>query len=117
MRLLVVDDNRDAADSLAAVLRLIANANVVVVYDGSAAVSTVAQAVDRFDAIISDIDMPKMDGISAANAIRKLPNAPPLLIALSGREGLSGLEVMAAFDHVLAKPVTIHVLTVLLQAA
>lgn len=116
MRLLVVDDDHDGADALAELLRSMVGATVVVAYDGCDAVSAVA-AGSAFDAMISDIEMPRMDGLAAALAIRRLPRAPPLLIAISGRAEALRERNDVAYDHVLAKPVRIGDLARLLEGA
>jgi CheY-like chemotaxis protein len=81
-RVLVVDDNRDAADSLAAVLRL-AGHQVWLGYGGAEALF-LAQAV-RPDAMVLDIGMPGMSGYDVAREIRAQDWASDLLlIAVTG---------------------------------
>ncbi len=82
LKVLVVDDNRDAADTLAALLML-CGADVRVCYDGAAAV----QAADDFqpDVGLFDINMPRMNGCDLALRVRTATGSRPiLLIAVTG---------------------------------
>ncbi|MES2164467.1 MAG: ATP-binding protein [Pseudomonadota bacterium] len=105
LQVLVVDDNQDAADSLAALLE-IDGFDAHAVYDGASAIA--ASAEHPPDLIILDLGMPGMDGYETARAIRQRPGADAILmIALTGwgqgdarrRSGEAG------FDHHLVKPV------------
>ena len=69
-RILVVDDNRDAADSLALMLRL-AGHETQAAYDGVEAVQTAATF--RPQVVLLDIGLPKMNGYEAARHIREQP--------------------------------------------
>src|SRR5205823_1000103 len=80
-RVLVVDDNVDAADSLALLLRL-AGQEVRVAYDGPTAV-LIARAF-RPQVALLDIGMPGMDGYELARRLREQPDtARPVLVALT----------------------------------
>jgi signal transduction histidine kinase/CheY-like chemotaxis protein len=101
----VADDNRDAADALATVLRLSGH-DVHVAYGGHEAL-TLADRV-RPDALILDLGMPDLDGHELARAVRRREwGAGALLLAVTGW----GQEVdrqrsrAAGFDHHLTKPV------------
>jgi PAS domain S-box-containing protein len=103
-RIVVADDNRDAADSLATVLSMMGHA-VKVAYDGVEAVEAV-QAFDP-DVVMLDIGMPRMDGHEACRRIRELPDpAGRVLIAVTGwgqdEDRLRSQE--AGFDLHLTKP-------------
>lgn len=80
-RVLVVDDNRDAAESLAAILQL-RHADVRVCFDGSAALAEACQF--RPDAAILDLNMPGMDGFTLADELRRRLGPAMLLVALTG---------------------------------
>ena len=81
-KVLVVDDNVDAATTLEALLSL-HGLKVSVAHDGAAAVGKVEAEVP--DAVVMDIGMPVMNGYEAARRIRsKLPGSRPMLIALTG---------------------------------
>lgn len=81
-RVLVVDDNEDAAKSLAMLLGIMGN-DVKVVHDGLHAVNEAAKFSP--DIILMDIGMPRMNGYEACQAIRKLPNGnKPVIVACTG---------------------------------
>ena len=105
-RLLVVDDEPDAAQVLAQLLRLMLPGwSVSVVYDGQAAVEQARHA--HLDVIVLDIEMPVLDGAEAAVTLRaEADGAPLVLIAVSAN--VSKVAAAAAggvFDHALSKPV------------
>jgi CheY-like chemotaxis protein len=105
-RILVVDDNRDSADSLAMVLRLRGH-DVSVGYNGESAVSLFESLGPEF--VILDIGMPIMDGYEAARRIRAAAtgNPPVILIALTGwgQQSDKRAATAAGFDHHFTKPV------------
>jgi signal transduction histidine kinase len=115
-RILVVDDNRDAAESLAMLLRH-ASAEVRTVFDGAAALEEIPSF--RPDVILLDIGMPEMDGHEVARRLRALPEGRDvLLIALTGwgQDDDCRRSCEAGFDHHLVKPVELSVLNELLVA-
>ena len=104
LRILVADDNIDAADSLAALLAADGH-TVRTVHDGSAALREAPAFAP--DLAILDIGMPGMDGYQTARALRALPQLPGLrLVALTGwgatEDRVRSRE--AGFDHHLLKP-------------
>ena len=104
-RILVVDDNRDAAETLAAMLRLEGN-EVDTAFDGEGAVSASVQF--QPDIILMDLGMPKLDGYEAARAIRRdTQGANVVLIAITGWGGEVDRQMSheAGFDRHLVKPV------------
>jgi signal transduction histidine kinase/CheY-like chemotaxis protein len=106
-RILVVDDNQDAGDMLAALLTT-CGATVSTVRDGRSALD----ALDAFrpDAIVMDIGMPGMDGYEVARRIRATPaHNEVLLIALTGwgQEHDQHRARAAGFDHHLLKPLDV----------
>src|SRR5262249_2694853 len=81
-RVLIVDDNADAAESLAMLLRS-AGHQVMTAHDGPAALKT-AEAV-RPDAVLLDIGLPRMDGYEVARRLRgQLGLTEALLVAVTG---------------------------------
>jgi CheY-like chemotaxis protein/two-component sensor histidine kinase len=115
-RVLVVDDNRDAADSLAVVLRML-GADVRVEYTGADAL----RALDEYKPGVTllDIGMPGMDGIEVARRIREEPRHQNItLIALTGwgqKEDIRRTRD-AGFEHHLIKPADVGELQELLLA-
>ncbi|MDL2357955.1 MAG: response regulator [Pseudomonadota bacterium] len=104
-KVLVVDDNRDAADSLQALFEM-ENCRVTTAYDGCEAVQATARAMP--DMIVMDLGMPRMDGYEAARRIRCQPGAQQvLMIALTGwgQNDARQRTIDAGFDHHLIKPV------------
>jgi signal transduction histidine kinase/ActR/RegA family two-component response regulator len=115
-RILVVDDNRDAADSLGLFLGLLGT-EVRVVHEGIAAL----QALDEFhpDVMLLDIGMPGMDGHEVARRTRQQPRFDKvMIIALTGwgQEKDRRASRDAGIDMHLIKPVDLARLQQLLQA-
>jgi CheY-like chemotaxis protein len=116
---LVVDDNHDAADSLAALLDSL-GARCAVAYDGPQALEVAAR--ERPAVAILDIGMPGMDGHELAARLRADPVHTGLtLIALSGwkvedEPARPPGAVTNGFDHHLLKPPDIDALTAVLAA-
>jgi two-component system, chemotaxis family, CheB/CheR fusion protein len=103
-RVLVVDDNRDSASSLAMLLKL-AGHEVRTAFDGEQAMAE-AEAW-RPEVILLDLGLPKITGFEVARRIRELPwGADAQLIALSGwgQEQDRRRTSEAGFDHHLVKP-------------
>ncbi|MEK8029423.1 ATP-binding protein [Ideonella sp. DXS29W] len=104
-RVLIADDNRDAADSLAALLQLDGH-ETRLSFDGNEALQ-VWQQFDP-DICLFDIGMPGRNGYELARAIRGHPGGcRPLLIAITGwgQESDRQLAIEAGFNHHLTKPV------------
>ena len=115
-RVLVADDNRDAADSLAMLLEM-AGHDVRVVHDGLSAVS-VAHSF-RPDTALLDIGMPQLNGYEVARALRKEPwGAGITLIALTGwgQESDRQKAMDAGFDRHLTKPIDPDALQALMRS-
>lgn len=115
-RILVTDDNQDAADSLALLLRSLGH-DVQVVYNGSTALERLVSF--KPNVVVLDIGMPDMDGYEVARRIRQHPDGKNvLLIALTGwgqNEDRRHTRE-AGFDHHLVKPVGIETLQALLAS-
>jgi PAS domain S-box-containing protein len=104
-KVLIADDNRDAADSLAALLELDGH-DTRLSFDGDEALS-MWQHFDP-DICLFDIGMPGRNGYELARAIRGLPGGErPVLIAITGwgQENDRQLALAAGFNHHLTKPV------------
>jgi PAS domain S-box-containing protein len=105
VRILVVDDNRDGADSLSAILQIMGN-DTRTVYDGQAAVDTAVKF--RPNVVLLDIGLPKLDGYEVCRRIRAQPGGERVvLIALTGwgQDEDRRRSHDAGFDHHLVKPV------------
>jgi CheY-like chemotaxis protein len=104
-RVLVVDDNRDSAESLAALLRLDEH-EVLVAYGGRDALQIAERA--PLDLILLDIGMPDMDGYEVARLLRASEQSASVrIVALSGygQAGDREKSLAAGCDGHLVKPV------------
>jgi PAS domain S-box-containing protein len=113
-RILVVDDNRDAAMSMGMLLKVLGS-DVRVEFSGPDALSAMAEY--RPAIVLLDIGMPGMDGYEVARRIRQQPEYKDVtLIALTGwgQESDRRRSQSAGFDYHLTKPADINVLETLL---
>lgn len=104
-RLLVVDDNKDAAESMSMLLEMWGH-EVVFAYDGPSALETAQRW--QPEAIFLDIGLPGMDGYEVAERMREMPQAKDaVLIAITGygQEDDRARSRRAGIDHHLVKPV------------
>ena len=114
-RILVVDDNKDAADSLAMLLRVDGN-DIRTAYDGPEAV----EVAEMFhpEVVLLDIGLPKLNGYDVARRIRQQPwGQDATLIALTGwgKDEDRRLSQEAGFNFHLVKPVDLAALENLLS--
>jgi CheY-like chemotaxis protein len=105
LRVLVVDDNHDVADSTASIMRM-NGCDVHVAYDGKAAIESVQRL--RPDAVLLDIGLPSIDGYLVAEHIRAQPeNISTMIVAVSGygqeQDRLRSKSV--GFDYHVVKPI------------
>lgn len=103
-RILVVDDNRAAAEMLSKVVKMLGN-DVMTAGDGQQAIELAADF--HPDVILMDLGMPKMNGYDAARHIREQPWGDKIvLVALTGwgQEEDKQRTRQAGFDHHLVKP-------------
>jgi PAS domain S-box-containing protein len=116
-RILIVDDNIDAAESLGVLLRTI-GAQVRVVYNGPAALAAFEE--EEPSIALLDIGMPGMDGYQVARAIRaRFPRSAAMLVALTGwgQHADRQRAAEAGFDHHLVKPAEMALLQQILGGA
>jgi CheY-like chemotaxis protein len=115
LKVLIVDDNRDSADSLATLLNLTGN-HTMTAYDGLEGEATMGSF--RPDVALLDIGLPKVSGYELARRIRSQPwGKDVLLIALTGwgQDQDRHKSKEAGFDHHLVKPVDFNALSELLN--
>ena len=115
-RVLIADDNRDAAETLGMLLRMEGH-EVLTVHDGRAATEAFA-AFDPEVALL-DIGMPQIDGYEVARLVRKGPgNRAPILVAITGwgKESDKARALAAGFDHHFTKPIDTEALMTVLRA-
>jgi CheY-like chemotaxis protein len=116
LRVLVVDDNRDVAETTATVLRL-SGCETHVAYDGPAGI----EAVERLqpDAVLLDIGLPGLDGYQVVERMRRDPaHRRTLVVAVSGygQEDDRARSMAAGFDYHVVKPIDPAVITGLLAS-
>jgi PAS domain S-box-containing protein len=115
-RILVVDDNVDAAEALSWILRL-EDQEVCVAHDGHAALQ-MASAMQP-EIVFLDLKLPKISGLEVARRLRTgRSTRPPLLVATTGfgQEEDRRRTAEAGFDHHLVKPIDPQVLRSLLES-
>ena len=115
-RILIVDDNADAADMLAMLLRG-AGHEVTVVHDGAAALTVACDVAP--EVALLDIGLPVIDGLELARRLRELDACrDTLLIAVTGYGQPSDRQRTraAGFAHHLVKPVMLKTIEALLAA-
>lgn len=114
LRILVVDDNADAAVSLGQLLEAFGHA-VTVAFDAEQALQHAAEQV--FDVALLDIGLPGLNGYELAARLRRLPRLTScMLLALTGYGTASDSERSSAagFDHHLVKPLDVDLLFALI---
>jgi CheY-like chemotaxis protein len=117
LRVLIVDNDHDSADSMAMLVKIWGH-EVMVVYCGADALAIDPRYLP--DVMLLDISMPTMDGNELARRIRHLVGREDvLLIAVTGHGYETDIRVSkeAGFDHHLLKPVEPSVVADLLAAA
>jgi DNA-binding response OmpR family regulator len=116
-RALIIEDHRDSAIILAAVLKLkITDLAVKVAHDGE---SGLAMALaEQLDAVILDLALPGIGGTDVAMEIRRQRESDtPLLVAVSGSVAeVARHQHSGVFDHALTKPVNVdRLIAILIQ--
>ena len=105
VRILVVDDSVDAADSMCAVLRLFGN-DAAMAHDGESAIAIVAEY--QPDLVFMDLSLPTLSGLEAGKQIRDAvaPNSV-VVVAMTGwgRDEDRAASLQYGFDGHLTKPV------------
>lgn len=117
LRILVVEDNPDAAEMLRALLE-VAGHDVIVAHTGKAALDVLRQR--SVDAVLCDVGLPGMSGYDVARSVREDPTLHDvLLVAVTGYGQPEDRKraAEAGFDEHLTKPANLKALTVALQKA
>ena len=117
LRVLIVDDNSDAADSLATLLQVQGHATSVE-YDAQSALRRAR--VERPDVMLIDIGLPDIDGYQLASMLRALPEtAATVPVAVTGYGQARDREqaLQAGFAHHLVKPVDMTALVRILESS
>jgi CheY-like chemotaxis protein len=115
-RILVVDDNRDAADLTAALLAMYGH-TAVAAYGGAECVQLAGELVP--DVILLDLGMPDVDGFAAAVRLRNFPQLDnTAVVALTARsdEATRARTAAAGFKLHLVKPMPVEAILVALDS-
>jgi DNA-binding response OmpR family regulator len=115
LRLLIVDDNRDSADTLALLLKS-QGFDVCVAYEGEQAIQ--AALTFRPDVLIVDLVMPSLDGFQVAKKLRAMPAfEKSVFVALSGCSDQPHFDEAseAQFDEYVVKPPKLSLLLAILS--
>lgn len=109
MRILVVDDNPDVADTVSHAL-LLDGHEVRTAYDGDSGLREAAEFAPQV--AVLDIGLPKLDGVELARELRRLPGNRAFLIACTGSDDAVTRRRMAdvGFDQIFIKPVATEAL-------
>jgi len=117
LRVLIVDDNTDAADSLATLLQVQGHATAVE-YDAASALRRAR--IEHPDVMLIDIGLPDIDGYQLASSLRALPEmAATVPVAVTGYGQAKDREraLEAGFVHHLVKPVDMTALVRILESS
>ncbi len=106
IRILAVDDNVDAATSLAMFFRILGH-QVLLAHDGQEAVEIALQY--RPEVVLLDIGLPRLNGYEVCRALRQQGLTSELIVAITGygQESDRQLTAEAGFDLHLVKPVSL----------
>lgn len=116
LRIVVVDDNRDFAESLSMLLQTLGHVTLTA-HDGEEALAAAREF--RADVVFLDIGLPKLDGYEVARRLRADPERRYALVALTGwgQDEDKQRTTDAGFDHHLVKPVELEVLQQVLESS
>lgn len=119
MRVLLVDDDPLILDSIAQVLDFDGH-DVAVASSGRAALDCFSAALDTdapFEAVVTDLGMPQVNGIQVANEIRALSGTVRIILLTGwGERARENHDFPETVNHLLAKPVRIHELRAALES-
>jgi CheY-like chemotaxis protein len=105
LHVLIVDDDKDTADSFASLFKLWGH-EATAAMTADAALDSVRRFVP--DLILADVAMPRASGLKFAAMLRQMPeHRTTRLIAVTGMQGYRDACVQAGFDDFLLKPVNI----------
>ena len=116
VRVLVVDDNVDAAESLGMLLT-VAGQDVMLAHDGEAALAMALAHAPQV--VLLDIGLPLLDGYEVARRLRRHPDfSDVVIVAITGYGHARNPDPLtnAGFDHYLLKPVNLAAVTGIIDA-
>jgi DNA-binding response OmpR family regulator len=116
VKVLVIDDAPDTAETLAEFLLQGYGFDARVAHDGQAGLDAVR--ADHPVAVVCDLGLPRVDGVEVARRIRETIVPCPLLIAVTGRgDVFPEKAAVDAFDHYAVKPANPFVIAALIERA
>ncbi len=115
MKILVADDEKPVAAGLQGQLDALGYDVVAVVHDGHHAIEVCRRTLP--DLVLMDIEMPGLDGLSAARQIARDPGTPVVILTAHGHPNLIEQAVEGGVVHYLLKPVTSPSLHAAIQVA
>lgn len=119
MRVLLIDDDPLILDSIAEVLSFDGH-DVAVAGNGHAALACFSAALSTdtpFEAVVTDLGMPVLNGIQVANEVRALSDSVRIILLTGwGERAREEKEFPSTVNHLLAKPVRIHELRAALES-
>ena len=112
-RILLIEDNADARDSLALLLKLVGH-DVISAEDGRHGIEAATACAP--DVVLIDIGLPDMDGYQVAAKLKSLLSSQPILVALTGFDQPEDRQraLEAGFHTHLTKPVDLQTLQTVL---
>lgn len=116
LNILVVDDNRESAQTLGMMLELLGH-EVHIEYDGENAVKAAQET--KPDMVLLDIGLPRVNGYEVCQKMRQLPELSRTIFVAQtgwGGERHCTLSREAGFDHHLVKPIEMKTLSGILSA-
>lgn len=114
-KVLIADDEKQVATGLQAQLEALGYDVVAMVDDGQRAIDLCRRTLP--DVVILDIEMPGLDGLSAARQIGRDPGTPVIILTAHGHPNLVDQAVQDGVVHYLLKPVTSPSLHASIQVA
>lgn len=114
-KVLIADDEKPVAAGLQAQLETLGYDVVAAVHDGQHAIEVCRRALP--DVVLMDIEMPGLDGLSAARQIVRDPGTPVIILTAHGHPNLIDQAVEDGVLYYLLKPVTSPSLHAALQVA
>jgi len=114
-KILIADDEKQVSSGLQAQLEALGYDVVAVVDDGQRAIEVSRRTLP--DVILMDIEMPGLDGLSAARQIARDPGTPVIILTAHGHPNLIDQAVQDGVVHYLLKPVTSPSLHAAIQVA
>jgi CheY-like chemotaxis protein len=106
---LVVDDNDDDSKMLSNVLEMVMNQKVTLASDGAQAIQLAGETL--FDIVLLDLRLPKLPGVSVAEALRQMEDygsVPIIAVTAYDLAGVRRQALQAGCSHYVTKPIDVQ---------